>query len=157
MPFQTTARASRVANVILTQSISNFYAVADGEGQKGKAEVDSLVGNLNLKIFHGNGDSATNLWCSELIGKSRQFFYNASSGRQSEDVYSSLFGGGGGQSSGGVSEQLDYDVPPSTFLQMRNGGPANDFTVDGLLFSPVMRFGREGKNYLPVSFRQRGR
>src|SRR5581483_3273373 len=138
--FQQTARASGVATFLLSQSISNFYAVA-GDGQKGKAQVDSLWGNLNLKIFHANGDAATNQWVAEMVGKSRQRFMNASSSQQSHDPYSVLMGGGGHQS-GGFSEQMDYEINPAFFAssQLRTGGPEHKFLVDAILFSPVVCF-----------------
>lgn len=152
--FQTTARSSRVATVLLTQSISNFYAVM-GEGQKGKAQVDSLWGNLNLKVFHAQGDASTNTWTAEMIGRSKQYFVNGSTSRSNEDAYAALFGGGNVQNSGGFSEQMEFEVQPSHFLSLRTGGAANRFMVDALLFSPVTRFKSTGKNYMPVTFRQR--
>lgn len=155
MQFQTTARASRVATFLLSQNISTFYAVS-GDGQKGKAQVDSLWGNLNLKIFHANGDAATNQWVAEMIGKSRQRFMNASSSQQNHDAYSVLMGNGGHQS-GGFSEQMDYEINPAFFAssQLRTGGPAHKYLVDGIMFSPVVCFHATGKNYMPVTFDQR--
>lgn len=153
--FQQTARSSGVATFLLTQSISNFYAVS-GDGQKGKAQVDSLWGNLNLKIFHANGDAATNSWVAEMVGKSRQRFMNASSSHQNADAYSILTGGGGHQS-GGFSEQMDYEINPAFFAssKLRTGGPAHKYLVDGILFSPVVCFHATGKAFMPVTFNQR--
>jgi type IV secretory pathway TraG/TraD family ATPase VirD4 len=155
MQFQTTARASGVATFLLSQSISNFYAVS-GDGQKGKAQVDSLWGNLNLKIFHANGDAATGAWIAEMVGKTRQRFMNASSSQQNHDAYSVLMGNGGHQS-GGFSEQMDYEINPAFFAssQLRTGGPEHKFLVDAILFSPVVCFHATGKNYMHVTFDQR--
>ena len=156
MDFQLTARSSRAANVILTQSISTFYAAMGGDGQKAKAQVDSLFGNLNLKIFHANADAVTNQWASDMIGRTRQFFINASTSRQHADVYSAIYGGEGSQSSGGFSEQMEYEIPPTYWhTNLRTGGVANNFEVDGLLFCPAMCFKATGRNYLPVTFLQR--
>ena len=118
--------------------------------------MDSLWGNLNLKVFHANGDAATNQWVAEMIGKSRQRFMNASSSHQNADAYSVLMGGGGHQS-GGFSEQMDYDINPAFFAssQLRTGGPAHKYLVDGILFSPVVCFHATGKAFMPVTFSQR--
>ena len=61
MQFQTTCRSAGVATVFLSQNVSNFYA-ALGNGERGKAEADSIFANLNTKIFHANGDPVTNEW-----------------------------------------------------------------------------------------------
>jgi len=66
MLFQQTARASRVATVYLTQNIGNYKAVL-GKGHD--APVYSLLGNLQTKIFHTNGDPATNKFAEETFGK----------------------------------------------------------------------------------------
>jgi hypothetical protein len=64
--FQQTARASRVATVYLTQNIDNYRA-ALGRQDHG---VHSLLGNLQTKIFHANGDTGTNKFAEETFGKS---------------------------------------------------------------------------------------
>jgi hypothetical protein len=64
--FQQTARASRVATVYLTQNIDNYRA-ALGRQEHG---VYSLLGNLQTKIFHANGDTGTNRFAEETFGKS---------------------------------------------------------------------------------------
>lgn len=64
--FQQTARASRVATVYLTQNIDN-YRGALGRQDHG---VHSLLGNLQTKIFHANGDTVTNKFAEETFGKS---------------------------------------------------------------------------------------
>jgi len=63
--FQQTARASRVATVYLTQNIDNYRATL---GRQEHA-VYSLLGNLQTKIFHANGDTGTNRFAEEIFGK----------------------------------------------------------------------------------------
>ncbi len=149
--FQTTARSSRVSTVLLTQNISTLLAAFGGESAQ--ALTDSLAGNLQTKFFCANGEATTNEWASRMIGQKRQFFVNASqSGPQ--DWYSQLFGPQTNQQSAGVSQQLDYEVPPHTFTTLRSGGPHNDWTVDTIAFQGGRRFVSTGKTWLPVSFRQ---
>ncbi len=64
--FQQTARSSRVATVYLTQNIGNYKAVL---GRTNDAAVYSLLGNLQTKIFHTNGDPATNKFTEDTFGK----------------------------------------------------------------------------------------
>lgn len=66
MLFQQTARSSRVATVYLTQNLGNYRAVL---GKNGEATMYSLLGNLQTKIFHTNGDPATNKFAEETFGK----------------------------------------------------------------------------------------
>jgi hypothetical protein len=66
MQYQMTARSADAATVYLTQNISSYYATMGGENPE--AAVDSLLGNLQTKIFHANGDSVTNEWAERLFG-----------------------------------------------------------------------------------------
>lgn len=111
--FQQTARSKRAATVYLTQNISNYY-VALG-GRSGNAATDSLIGNFQTKIFHANGDPATNEWAERLFG------------HELKSVKSSGVGYGGGAQGGvntqkGESSQWLPAVPISTFLGLRRGG-----------------------------------
>lgn len=153
--FQTTARSARVCTVYLTQNISNLYATM-GAGDEGKARVDSLLGNLNTKIMHANGDSVTNAWAAELIGQSRQFHINASHS-QPLDPFSALCGLSGGNASagGGVNEVLEHEVPPSTFTTLRKGGVANKGEIDAIVYQAGRRFRANGATWMPVTFQQR--
>jgi len=158
MQFQTTCRSSRVATVYLTQNVSNVYAVLGGQ-QKGEHEASSLFANLNTKVFHANGDPVTNSWASNLIGRSRQFRASGNSSRQSSGGWPFAFGIEAltepVNTSAGFSEIWDVDVQPSAFTQLRTGGPANGWTIDGILFQNGRRFQASGRNWLPVSFKQR--
>lgn len=156
MQFAATCRAARVATVILSQNVSNFYAALGG-GDKGRAEADSLFANLNSKVFHANGDPVTNEWAASLIGRSRQLFMNGSNSAPTDDM-TSLLGMAGlrppGQTSGGFSESYEFEVQPSAFTQLRTGGPAADWNVDGIVFQNGRLFRGSGRTWLPVTFRQ---
>lgn len=151
--FQTTCRAARVATVLLSQNVSNFYAALGGR-EKGRAEADSLFGNLNTKIFHANTDPVTNDWAASLIGRTRQYMANASSS-QSADWLANLVGfDNGGQSSAGVSEVYEYEVQPAEFTMLRTGGRINRGLVDALIVQSGRKFRETGGIWLPVTFRQ---
>ena len=154
MQFQTTCRAARVATVYLSQNLSNFYAALGGE-QKGKAETDSLFGNLNTKIFHANGDSVTNEWAATLIGRTRQFLMNANNSYQSGDWLSELTGfGQGSQTSAGAAECYEYEVQPSVFTTLRTGGRENRRNVDVIVFQSGRTFADTGRTWRFHSFQQ---
>ncbi len=153
MQFQTTCRGARVATVLLTQNVSNFYA-ALGNGDQGRAEADSLFANLNTKCFHANGDPVTNEWASSLIGRTRQFMMNGSNSRREDMVSSILNWGDPAQNSAGFSEQMDYEVEPSEFTRLRTGGPTNGLLVDGILVRNGKVFASNQRTWLPVTFSQ---
>ncbi|WP_437185275.1 type IV secretory system conjugative DNA transfer family protein [Planctomicrobium sp. SH668] len=148
--FQTTARSSRVATVYATQSISNYLSVF---GDKAEAEVHSLLGNLQSQFFHQQADIKTNQYAAELIGRTRQFFSNASHSYQPTDFLDSLLGMSHPQSSAGVSESMEYEVQPSVFAGLRKGGPPH-WSVDAILYQGGRRFHETGRPWRPVTFRQ---
>lgn len=61
--FQQTARSACVATVYLTQNLPNLYA------ELGEMRAQSLLGNLQTKIFHANGDPMTNEWAERVFAK----------------------------------------------------------------------------------------
>jgi type IV secretory pathway TraG/TraD family ATPase VirD4 len=148
--FQTTARSSRAAVLFATQSISNYLAAF---GDKAEAEVHSLLGNLQLKVFHQQADIKTNAYAAELIGRSRQFLINSSSSRQPADLLGSLFGQRPSQCSAGVTETFEWDVQPTAFATLRKGGPPH-WLVDALVYQGGRRFDGTNRCWLPVTFRQ---
>ena len=153
MQFQTTCRAARVATVLLTQNISNFYAALGGSEQ-GKAQANSLFANLNTKICHANGDAVTNEWAAALIGRSRQFLTHASSNRQPENAFNLWGFQSAPSTSAGVSEHIDFEVQPREFTTLRRGGRANRRQVDGIVFQGGKRFHSTGRTWMQVTFHQ---
>jgi hypothetical protein len=155
MQFQTTCRAARASTVLLSQNLSNYYAVLGGS-DKGKAVADSLLGNLNLKICHANGDHVTNEWLAAMIGRSRQFVSNSSSSRDPTDSISATMGIGMPHSSAGVSEIFEFEVQPSVCTTLRTGGAANRWLVDSIIFSNGSCFHATDRPYLFCTFSQKG-
>lgn len=147
MQFQATARASRACTVYISQNLPLYYA-AFGSGDKGKQEAEALLGNLATKIFHANGDRATNDFAAETIGRSWQRRTNTNTSRSDQ--------GGQNQSStsSGTSESLDYDVLPREFTQLRTGGAQNNYTVEGYIFKSGKQWTTTGKSHIKISFSQ---
>jgi type IV secretory pathway TraG/TraD family ATPase VirD4 len=148
--FQTTARSARACTVYLTQNLSNYYAALGGEGAR--AEADSLLGNLQTKIFHANGDHVTNTWAAELFAKSWQFRSSVSS--STSQPVNWMDGSPTTQHGTGGSQSLEWDVLPQEFTTLRKGGPANDLAVDALVFQGGRIWSATGRNSLRTSFLQ---
>jgi hypothetical protein len=152
--FQTTCRSSRCATVMLSQGLPGFHS-AFGDGDKGKAETASLLGNLTTKIFHANGCTTTNEYSANLIGRTRQFMVNSSSSFQSGSGFPGMSGSDGGrQGNAGISETFELEVQPNEFSTLRTGGPENRLEVDAVVYHSGKRFKRSGKTWQLVTFKQ---
>lgn len=151
--FATTCRASRACTVYLTQSYSNFLAALGGDS--GRAVVDSMLGCLQTKIFHASGDSVTNEWAAEIVGKVRQFFTNYSEHREPIDILDLVmpFACKPPSTTNGVTETMEYLLPPSTFTTLACGGPRENWEVTGVLFQGGRVFSN-GRPFMFVSFDQ---
>ncbi len=140
--FQTTARSSRACTVYLSQNMPNYYAAFPGE--QGKAQVDSLMGNLGTQFYHANSEASTNEWAADKIAKTWQAKANVSASAQA----------GGGSASHGATESLEWQITPVEFTRLRRGGPANDLCVDAIVFQGGRMFEATGANYLRLTFKQ---
>jgi len=141
MQFQATARSSRACTVYLTQNLPNYYAEMGGDHSRHR--VNSLVGNLQTKIWHANSDPETNTHAADTIGKSWQTRQTTG---QSIGENVSL--------SGSSQESFDYDVIPQEFTHLKKGGPHNDFEVEAIIFQNG-RIWNSGHTHLYTTFNQR--
>ena len=129
MLFQQTARSSRVATIYLTQNIGN-YGVGNSRGVG--AGVYSLLGNLQTKIFHANGDPETNRFAEQTFGK------------QWVDIESKSTTSGDSVQDGRVSLSNSHNVNQSQSLvdivttrdltMLAAGGKRFGFKVAGMVF-----------------------
>jgi type IV secretory pathway TraG/TraD family ATPase VirD4 len=148
--FTSTSRSSRVANVILTQSVSGLMSQLGGMGAR--SECDSWLSNFSTKFFHSNSDSVTNEYASNLIGRSKDWHI---SGNNSYGGPDGMFGGNqqtGG--SAGISEVVDFEVQPREFTRLRTGGRANKCLADAIVFRSGVPFKATDRNYIRVTLSQ---
>jgi type IV secretory pathway TraG/TraD family ATPase VirD4 len=142
--FQSTARSSRIATVYLTQNLPAYFS------HIGQHDAHSVMGNLQTKIFHANGDPMTNNWAADLFSKSWQSRNTASastsegeSGRQRTSKNYS------------ASDSLDFEVLPKEFTGLAKGGPDHDFRVEAIVFQGGRTWHATQKNHIKVVFNQR--
>lgn len=141
MQFQATARSSRACTVYLTQNLPNYYAEMGGEGSRPR--VNSLVGNLQTKIWHANSDVETNNHAAEVIGRSWQ--------RRAGESLS--FGDNNMSFGNSKNESFEYDLPPQAFTRLLKGGPENSNQVMGIVFQNG-RVWEENRTFLVATFNQ---
>ena len=152
--FLTTARSSRVATVLLTQNLPTLYA-AFGAGEKGKAEVDSLLGNCCTKLLHSNTCPVTNEWGSSIIGKTDYLHASGSSSGTQDWAATALGLGSDSTATAGFSESLEWELQPNVFPCLRCGGERNRFLVDAILIQSGKVFPDTDKIWRMVTFSQR--
>jgi type IV secretory pathway TraG/TraD family ATPase VirD4 len=141
--FQSTARSSRIATIYLSQNIGAYYA------HIGQSETHSVLGNLQTKLFHANGDTLTNNWSSDLFSKSWQM--RGSAGASTSDSP-------GRQTTSrnyGSSDSLDSEVLPGEFTSLRKGGQENGYCVEAIAFQGGRIWHETNKNHIKVGFSQR--
>lgn len=152
--FQSTARSSRCATVYLTQNLPNFYGVLGSSGGGGHDKVNGFLSNLNTKIFHNNNNPTTNHWAAEMIGKSIQYRFNSGSSTTHKNPWDFF---PSETTSGGMSEQIDYEVQPNEFLTLLKGGNRNERIVEAYFLVSGTRFRATGKHYFKTTFTQEQR
>lgn len=142
MQFFATARSARIASVLISQNISNYFAAMGGES--GRHRIEGVLGNLSTKIFHSNGHAQTNKWASDMIADEMQTRVSFHGSRERT-----------GMGTGGGSEAPGKKVLESEFTMLSKGGPENDYLTQTILFQSGRRFAaNNGQPYLYVTFRQ---
>jgi hypothetical protein len=153
--FITTARALHVSVNLITQNISNFYAILPGD--KGRAETDSLFGNCGTKFLHMNTDSVTNTWAANLISTSKQWFQGVSTAlppavRPLLDPLGHL--PEPARVSASMNQQETFEVPPKTFHLLRSGSTRHGRIVDAVVFQGGRVWSPTGRPWLTTTFKQ---
>ena len=153
--FAQTARSSRIMTVLLTQNISNYY-VAFGQGEHGKNQTDSLLGNLSTLMFCANSHEATNRWASGIFGTTYQNIASTTTGGSTNASMSEQGGSSsdGYSSSTSISEQQRNVVEPRDFTLLKTGGEANDYLVQAYVNQSGRVWKSTGSNAIKVGFCQ---
>ena len=128
LAYQLTARSKCAATVYLTQNLPNYYAML--KGADNRSITDSLVGNLQTKIFHANGDAATNDWAERLFGRAVEGMRNRSVSISGDRTY-------------GRADSIHPVIPSREFTTLRKGGPQAGLMVDAIAFQAGRLWDRE--------------
>lgn len=144
--FQTTARASRVSTVFLTQNLPNYIHRLGGSSGS-QPLVNSLLGNLSTKIFHNNTCVQTNAYASRLFSTQWR-----EEGTRSYSINKKESANSFGESS--KVERRDV-VEASEFSSLRKGGPNNNYEVEAIIHQGGKIFSATGINALKTAFYQK--
>ncbi len=143
MRFQQTARSKQAATVYLTQNLPNYYAALGS--RNGNAATEALLGNLQTKVFHANGDPTTNEWASRVFGSERQLRTSNTQGVAEMQKSTST-----------ATESL---VNSAAFTTLRRGGRATPSSTapeaEAIVFAGGRKWAGTSKTHLRVLFDQR--
>ena len=148
--YQAVARSAGGCTVFITQNRESYRRVL-----KNNDAVDSLLGNLQTKIFHQNAGD-TNEWAAKILGERFVKITNTNVNQSQHEHHGGTRDGG---HSSGVSrsEQRRYFVEPSTFTTLKRGGALHDFQVEAILYlgGHLFQNGNESLPYKLITFNQK--
>jgi len=155
--FNRVARDCRIARVMITQNINNLFD-AYGGGDAARVKVESILGTLNTRIFHANGDLATNKWASESIGTHEKHFTETSTTPPQyhgwDPIKSALFKMFKKPSVTTNTHRVrESVVHPHEFSQLRPGGRQNGMMPEAVITQVGRRFA-DGRSFSKVEFKQ---
>ena len=148
--FQQTARSSRVATVLLSQNINNFYSHLGGDNNA-RYLFDSLAGNLNTRIFHANGDNLTNEWASKMFGSWDKPISSTSATTNPHHTLNP-FEGQPPTFGHGMTTRREPLVPPEDFAKLRSGNTKNGFNADAYVYRVGSVFSQTGLPFTKTVF-----
>jgi hypothetical protein len=138
--FQTTARASKVCSVYLTQNYSNYLAFVGS--QREKATVDSFLAVLQTKFFHCQSDLLTNDYATSLFGKD----YSPIISRNQNIVSSTI--------NQTTQTTLELKIQPWHLDQLSKGGEKHNFRVEAFVYQSGRVWESSQSNFGLVEFDQ---
>ncbi len=132
------------------------YAANLGGGEKGMQEAKSLLGCMGTVILCANGCAETNRhFGPDTLGYEPQLLFGGGTetGGEPFDAAGYMLGTWQPKAHYSFSQQLQPVLPPQTFLTLRTGGEANDFTVDAVVIAANRTFA-DGRPFKLVSLKQ---
>jgi type IV secretory pathway TraG/TraD family ATPase VirD4 len=149
--YQAVARSAGGCSVFITQNRESLRRAL-----KNNDAVDSLLANLQLKLFFQNtGD--TNEYASKLLGEHWLNITSTNVGQSQNDMAQQQQNNAGNHSSGVTrSQQRRYFVEPARFTTLLRGGAINNHKVEAILYNGGNLFG-SGSDALPcrlITFNQ---
>jgi hypothetical protein len=150
--FQQTARSSRVATVLLSQNINNFYSHLGGDSNA-RHMFDSLAGNLNTRIFHANGDNLTNEWASKMFGSWDKPISSTSASTNPHESMN-LFADQAPTIGHGMTTRREPVVPPEDFAKLQSSTSKYKYLSEAYVFRVGSTFEETGLPFIRTAFQQ---
>ncbi|MEO0337935.1 MAG: type IV secretory system conjugative DNA transfer family protein [Bacteroidota bacterium] len=150
LEFQSTARSARACTVYLTQNLPAYFAQIGGP--KPEDATDALLGVLQTKILHANGDARTNEWVERTVAK--HWTHRTSTSKQDKPAGENTDPLKGHSFSSSSSPSLENELLARELTLLRTGGPRNNRLVDALVFQAGKCWNATGTNWLKTTFRQ---
>ena len=150
---QSLARSQKLCCISAVQNLPLLQATF--AGSNAEQEMRGLLGNFATKFVLQNICDSTNRYFSELFGRRKQLFssFSEKHSEQAEGLESAIWGHAGVHHS--QSEQLDYNLPPQAFLDLRRGGPDHDYQIDCYQTSSGVIYPETGQSFRGITFSQR--
>lgn len=139
--FLSTCREKRIANVVITQNVSNFHYNMSGDNADHR--VKSLLSVLSTKILHANDHVETNEWASRLVGEA--FIGDYSYNENVTDKFSL---------SRNHSFKRERMVPPEAFLDLKTGGRQHKGIAEAYVIIQGKPF-HDSFHHRKITFRQK--
>ena len=130
--YQAVARSAGGCTVYLVQNRESLLRVLHSA-----SAVDSLLGNLQCKVFCQNSSIETNEWASKLLGERWKDIISINRGTSNPGAPGIEATMSSGASS---SQQRRYFVEQARFTTLKRGGPANDYQVECIVYNGGMKF-----------------
>jgi type IV secretory pathway TraG/TraD family ATPase VirD4 len=139
--YQAEVRSFRGVTVYLEQGIAGYETALGAHSEKA---VDAFLTNLATKLFFQNSSPESNKFAAEVIGRKLIERTGGSGGS----------GPGGSQAGSSWHDEMDYQVQPREFSELKTGGYEHNRLVEAVVYKRGTIFGATGQNFLKATFQQ---
>lgn len=144
---QSVGRSQKYIPIAAYQNQPTLEAALGG-GMEAQTQAKALYGLYVNKWFCNQNCQVTAELQSMTIGQERRMFFSGGTNQQQQQPeWWDVFGTGNAPNFN-YSQQWHYRVPPTAFLNLRSGGPENNFFVDAITHD-----GTDGYGFVTVSQR----
>lgn len=145
---QSVGRSQKFIPIAAYQNQPTLEAALDGGGMEGQTQAKALYGLYVNKWFcNQNCQMSAELQAMTIGQERRMFFSGGTNQQQQQPEWWDVFGAGNAPIFN-YSQQWHYRVPPTAFMNLRTGGPENNYLVDAITHS-----GTDGYGFVTVSQR----
>lgn len=132
-------RSQKLISVAAFQSIPVLETFLGGS-LEAQTQAKAVYGLHVNKVMVNNNCHATNEFNSMVIGQHKEMFCGGSINRSNDTLQWWDIFGVGASPAFNFSQQWNFIVPPTTFLNLRSGGKENQFIVDAVIHKGQSHF-----------------